>query len=116
MAAVAYNQIAIFRGESNGRVIHVPMTLTDVANAYATMPDGNTFLMIPSDQNYRLIDLIVIVGGTDMAFQDIYANGLATGLRINNKSNLNTANNRQFQFASVAFKAGSLLRLKESAT
>jgi len=113
--AAAFTQIMIFKGINNGRVLHIPMTLTDVANAYASMPDGNTFLQLPSDQTYMLMDLIVITGGTDCNFQDIYANGLSTGLRINNKSNLNTANNRQFQNASVAFKAGSLLRFKEAA-
>ncbi len=114
MAAAAFTQIMIFRG-GNGRVIHVPMTVDDVAAGYAISPDGNGFLQLPSDQNYALIDLIVITGGTDSHFQDIYANGLATGIRINNKSNLNTAVNRQFQGAPVIFKKGALLRFKQSA-
>lgn len=115
MVAAAFTQILILRG-SNGRVMHIPMTVSDVAAEYAISPDGNGFIQIPSDQNYGLIDLICITGGTDTHFQDIFANSLATGLKINNKSNLNTANNRQFQNAPVVFKAGTLLRLKQSAT
>ena len=67
------------------------------------------------DRPYLIQDIIVIVGGTDTTVQDIYANGLSTGIRINNKSNLNTAVNRQFQAAPVGFKAGSLLRFKQLA-
>ena len=113
MAAVSFTQTLILRGSGNGRIIHVPMTVSDVNNEYAIAPDGNGFLQIPSDQPYYLQDLIVITGGTDTTVQDIYANGLSTGIRINNKSNLNTAVNRQFQAAPVAFKAGSLLRFKQ---
>lgn len=114
--AVAFIQTLIMRGTKNGRVVHVPMTVSDVADEYAISPDGNGFLQLPSDQAYALVDIIVDTGGTDTKFQDIYANGLQTGLRITNKSNLNTSNNRQFQSAPVAFKPGALLRLKQAAS
>jgi len=113
MAAAAFTQSLILRGVSNGRVIHVPMTVSDITTEYAIMPDGNGFLQLPSDQAYAIQDLIVITGGTDTTVQDIYVNGLASGIRINNKSNLNTAVNRQFQGAPVVFKSGSLLRFKQ---
>lgn len=116
MAAAAFTQVAIFRGLRNGRSIHVAQTVSDVAAEYAVAPDGNGFVQLPSDQDYALIDLLVITGGTDTKFQDIYQNGLASGIRINNVSNLNTAVNRQFQVAPVAFKAGSLLRFKQAAS
>ena len=114
MAAVPFVETVILRGSKNGRVIHVPLTVSDVANAYAVAPDGNGFIQLPSDQSYALVDIIVNVGGTDTVFQDIYANGLATGLRITNTANLNTSNFRQFQNAPVGFKGGSLLRLKQA--
>jgi len=116
MAAAAFVQTVILKGTANGRVIHIPMTVSDVVGEYAQSPDGNGFVQLPSDQNYLLADIIVDTGGTDTKFQDIYANGLTTGLRITNKANLNTSNFRQFQNAPVAFKSGSLLRLKQSAS
>ena len=114
--AVAFTQTLILRGVSNGKVMHVPQTVSDVVGEYAISPDGNGFLQVPADQNYALVDVIVVTGGTDTKFQDVYANGLTTGLRIGNVSNLNTANNRQFQNAPVTFRAGSLLRFKQTAT
>jgi hypothetical protein len=114
MVAAAFTETLIFRG-SNGRVLHFGMTVDDVANNFAVAPDGNGFIQLPSDQTYALIDIIVVTGGTDTKFQEIFANGLSTGLKISNVSNLNSSNNRQFQTAPVAFKAGSLLRFKETA-
>ena len=116
MAAAAFIQTLILRGTQNGRVIHIPMTVSDVAAEFAIAPDGNGFVQLPSDQAYALVDVIVDTGGTDTKFQDIYANNLTTGLRITNKANLNTSNNRQFQGAPVSFRPGSLLRLKQSAS
>jgi hypothetical protein len=115
MAAAAFTETLIFRGARSKRVIHVPCSVSDVAAEYAVAPDGNGFIQLPSDDNYALQDAIVITGGTDTNVQDIFANGLATGIRLNNKSNLNTAVNRQFQSAPVVFKAGSLLRFKQAA-
>jgi len=115
MVAASFTQTAILRGK-NGRVIHIPMTVSDVTAEFAVLPDGNSFIQIPSDQSYAMVDIIVDTGGTDTNFQDIFANGLQTGLRITNKANLNTSNNRQFQTAPVAFKPGAMLRLKQAAS
>lgn len=115
MAAVPFTETVIFKGTSNGRVIHVGMTVDDVANNYAIAPDGNGFIQLPSDQNYLLADIIVVVGGTDTNFQQLFINSLDSGIKISNKSNLNTANFRQFATAPIVIKAGSLIRLKETA-
>lgn len=116
MAAAAFTEVIIFRGAKDGRSIQVACTVSDVAAEFAVAPDGNGFIQLPADQNYVLMDMIVVTGGTDTKFQDVYANGLATGVRVNNVSNLNTAVNRQFQSAPVSFKAGALLRFKQSAS
>lgn len=112
MAAAAFTETLVFRG-SNGRAINISATVSDVANEYAVFPDGNSFLQLPSDAVYSLIDIIVDTGGTDTKFQEVYANQMDTGLKIANKSNLTTSNYRQFQQAPVGFKPGSLLRLKQ---
>lgn len=115
MAAVPFTETAIFKGASDGRTLHVRLTVSDVAAAYAVAPDGNSFIQLPGDQNYALVDVIVVTGGTDTTNQEIFANSMSTGIIIDNKSNLNTANYRQFQQAPIVFKAGSLLRLKQAA-
>jgi hypothetical protein len=115
MAAAAFTQTVVLKGMNDGRTIHLGMTVSDVVNEFAISPDGNGFIQLPSDQNYWLTDLIVVVGGTDTNFQEVFANGQNTGLKISNKSNLNTSNNRQFQTAPIPFKAGSLVRLKQVA-
>jgi hypothetical protein len=86
-----------------------------VAAAYAVASDGNGFIQLPGDQNYALIDAIVVTGGTDTLQQEIFANSLSAGVYLDNKSNLNTSNFRQFSTAPIVFKAGSLLRFKQLA-
>lgn len=111
MAAAAFVETLILKGLSNNRTIQVPLTVSDVTTQYATAPDGNTFVQLPSDQPYAIVDLIVSVGGTDTRFQDLFINGLASGITVTNTSNLNTSNFRQFQNAPVGLKAGAMLRL-----
>jgi len=114
MGAVAFTETLILRGLKDQRVIHVPLTVSDVNGEYAVGPDGNGFIQIPADQHYLFSDLIVETGGTDTRFQDVFLNSLATGLRITNKANLSTAGTvRQFQGAPIPIKSGSLMRLKQ---
>lgn len=115
MAAAAFVETMILKGTKNGKVLHYPLTVSDVAAAFALCPDSSDVIQIPSDQDYAMIDMIVVTGGTDTNFQDIFLNGLATPLRISNKSNLNTSNFRQYATAPVVFAAGSRLKLKQSA-
>ena len=115
MAAVAFTETAIFRGKNSGKVIHMRLTVSDIATEYAVAPDGNGFVQLPGDEPYNLIDMIVVTGGTDTTNQSVYVNGLDTGLVVDNKSNLNTANFRQFNTAPVGFKPGSLIRFKQAA-
>jgi len=114
MAAAAFVETLILKG-SNGRIIHMPVTLSDVANAFGIYPDSADFLQLPSDQDYSLIDVIVVTGGTDTNFQNVFVNQLDSGLKISNKSNLNTSNFRQFATAPVTFRAGSTIKLKQTA-
>lgn len=116
MTAVPFTETMIFKGTSNNRVIHMPLSVSDVVGEYAVAPDGNNFIQLPSDQNYALVDVIVVTGGTDTQFQNIFANALDTGLKLSNKSNLNTSNFRQFATAPVVFKSGSLLKLKQASS
>lgn len=116
MAAAAFTQTLIFRGQKNGRVIHVSQTVSDVAAEYAINPDGSNLLFMPGDQDYSLVDLIVVTGGTDTNFQKVFINQLDTGLKISNKSNLNTSNFRQFATAPIGIAAGASIKLVQSAS
>lgn len=115
MAAAAFTQTLILRGTRNGKVVHMPMTVSDVAAAFAQTPAGDNYIQLSNDQDYSLIDVIVVTGGTDTNFQDILINGLQSPLRISNKSNLNTSNFRQFSTAPVTFAAGAQLKFKQAA-
>lgn len=115
MVAAPFTETLIFRGQSNGKTMHLRLTLSDVAAAFAVAPDGNSFIQLPSDQGWTLQDIIVVTGGTDTSNQEIFANSMSTGVIVDNKSNLNTANSRQFQQAPIGFKPGTLLRLKQAA-
>lgn len=114
MAAAAFTGTLIFKG-SNGRTMHVRVTMSDVAAAYWAFPDGNSFLALPSEANWSLVDVIIVTGGTDTTQSEVYANGLSTGLVVDHKSNLNTSNFRQFATAPIGFKAGSVIKFKQAA-
>lgn len=113
MVAAPFTETAIFQGRSNGRLVHIRLTLTDVTAGYAIGPDGLGVIQLPGDQDYNLKDLIVVTGGTDTSQQVVFANTLNTGLVIDNKSNLTTVQFRQFLTSPVGFKAGSLLRFQQ---
>jgi len=114
MAAAAYNATLILKGVNNGKVIHMPMSCSDVDTQFATFPDGTSDLNLGSDQDYLIVDLIAVTGGTDTTSIDIFKNNLATSIRIIPKANLNTSNNRQFQGNPVGFERGSKLKFKQN--
>lgn len=114
MVAAPFTETLIFKGQ-NGKTLHYRMTVSDVAAASALASDGQGQIQLPADQNYSLIDAIVVVGGTDTTQQEIFVNGLSAGVYVDNKSNLNTANFRQFIQAPLTFRGGSVLRFKQLA-
>lgn len=114
MAAAAFTATLIFKG-SKGKTLHVRCTISDVAAAYWIFPDGNNFIALPGDQDWYLADVIVVTGGTDTSQSQLYVNMLNSGLVVDHKSNLNTANFRQFIQSPVGFKAGAVLRLVQAA-
>ncbi len=116
MVAAAFTETVLFKGKGNGRPIHVSATVSDVVNEFAIFPDGNGFIQLPSDQDYWLVDVITVTGGTDTNFQEIYANSMDTGIKLSNKANLNTSNFRALATLPLSFKAGSLIRLKQLTT
>lgn len=114
MAAVPFTATIILRGQGNGKVVHMPMTVSDVNAAFGAFPDGSSELQLGSDQNWAIVDIIVVVGGTDTTTMDIFKNNLNASIQIVNKANLNTSNNRQFQDNPIGFEAGSTLKFKQN--
>ena len=114
MAAVAFTGTMIFKG-ANGRIMHIRCTMSDVAAAAWVFPDGSTSLQLPADTNWSLVDIIIVTGGTDTTQSALFVNQLNSGLVIDHKSNLNTAQFRQFITNAVGFKAGSTIKLIQAA-
>lgn len=115
MAAAAFTETLIFKGASTKKNIYVRATASDVAAAAVVYPDGSTTLQLPSSENWFLVDLITVVGGTDTTNQELFVNQMATGIVIDNKSNLNTVQNRIFQQNPLGFTAGSQIKLTQRA-
>jgi len=115
MAAAAFTATLVMRGERTGDTNHVRATISDVAAAYYVFPDGSNTLQLGSDQPYWLTDLIIVTGGTDTTNASLFVNQRNTGIVIDNKSNLNTVQNRQFQFAPLKFKPGAQLKFVQAA-
>lgn len=114
MAAAPFTGTMIFKG-SNGRVLQVRTTMSDVAAAAWVFPDGSTTLQLPSDTNWAMVDIIIVTGGTDTTNSVLYVNQLNSGLVIDHKSNLNSAQFRQFITNPVTFRAGSQVKLIQAA-
>jgi len=115
MAAAPFTETLIFRGASTKKNLYVRATVSDVAAAFALYPDGNSTLQLPASENWYLVDAVVVTGGTDTTNQELYVNQMATGIVIDNKSNLNTVQNRIFQLNPLGFTAGSQIRLIQRA-
>ena len=114
MVAAAYKSTLILKGINKGQTIYMPMSSSDVDAAFCTFPDGTTSLTIPSDDDYAIVDLIVITGGTDTTTIDIFKNGLNASIQIVPKANLNTSNNRQFQANPIGIQGGSKVMFKQN--
>lgn len=114
MVAAPYKATLILKGTQNGKTQHMPMSFSDVDAAFATFPDGSDQLQLGADQDYAIVDIIVITGGTDTTTVDIFKNNLNASIQVVPKANLNSSNNRQFQANPVAFERGSLLKFKQN--
>lgn len=114
MAAAAFTATLILKG-SKGSIMHQRCTVSDVAAAYWIFPSGDSFLQLPSDENWYLADVIVVTGGTDCSNSELFVNQKSAGVYIDHKSNLNTSNYRQFANAPIGFKAGAQLKLVQKA-
>ena len=115
MAAAAFTGTCIFKGQKNGATKYVRVTISDVAAAYWIFPDGSNVLQLGADQGYSLVDVILVTGGTDTTNAQLFVNQLNTGIVIDNKSNLNTVQNRQFQFNPLGFNPGAQLKFVQAA-
>lgn len=114
MAAAAYKSTMIIKGLKNGKTTHMPVSFDDVNDNYATFPDGGTALQLAADQDYAIVDWIVVTGGTDTTTVDIFKNNLNASIQLVPKANLNTSNNRQLQMNPIGFSAGAQLKFKQN--
>lgn len=115
MAAAAFTATLIFQGMNSGSPKHVRCTISDVAAAYWIYPDGSNVLTLPASEGWKLVDVIVVTGGTDTTQSQLFVNQLNTGVVVDHKSNLNTSNFRQFATLPLTFAPGSQLKLVQAA-
>jgi hypothetical protein len=87
--------------------------MSDVTAAFWVAPDLNTFITLPPNDDWLLVDVIIVTGGTDTTQSYVFANNKNTGTVIDHKSNLNTANFRQFFSNPIGFKGGSMVRFQQ---
>jgi len=116
MAAAAFKGVIKLATQS-GQTIQYPVTVSDVAGAYAVFPDGNNDVVLPSNMGTLwIVDVILSAAGTDTSRMDIYVNGKSTGEQVLNTANLATGVNRQFLGSPVGgIAAGARMRLTQIA-
>lgn len=115
MAANPFVATLIFQGLRTKERRSYYTTVSDVNGEYYIFPDGNTFVSLPGDQAWALVDCILPSGdsGTDTSRCEVYSNGRTTGDIITNLSNLNTSYFRQLQTCPIGFKPGAVVKLKQ---
>jgi hypothetical protein len=115
MAAAPFTQTLLFVGARSKKPMYIRQTVSDVSAASTVNPDASTTLQLPGDEDWFLADMVIVTGGTDTTNQTLYVNQQNTGIVIDNKSNLNTVQNRLFALHPLGFKAGSQLKLIQAA-
>jgi len=115
MAAAAFTGTVILKGLKNGATKHVRCTMSDVAAAGWVFPDASTTLQLPADQDYAVVDIIIVTGGTDTTNSELFVNQMNSGLVVDHKSNLNTVQNRQFGTNPLPLASGCQIKFIQRA-
>ena len=116
MAAAPFKATLTFaQGSAAGPRKSWYCTVSDVAAAYYTFSDGNTFLTLPGNTPWYLVDINLSAAGTDTTNAVVYANGTNTGLVVVNASNVGTNYSRQFMQAPAGFNAGATVKFQQAA-
>jgi len=111
MAAVPF-KIAMRVVNSAGQVRSIPLTVSDVTTAFALFPSGGSELALSSLPS-MITDMVYTAAGTDTSQLVVYINGVDSGIRIYNGTNLATTYNRQVQNAPIPIPAGALVRFTQ---
>ena len=102
----------MFKGTKGGRLSYRG-SFSDVTTAFMTLPDGLTVIQLPNDQDWMFSDIIVVTGGTDCSYSELWINAKHYGDTLDHKSNLNTSNYRQLMQSPIPIRGGSQVRLKQ---
>jgi hypothetical protein len=114
MAAVIFSGMIFLKGLKSGNIKTIPGTWSDVAAAAVTWGVAATSDFQVSEDSI-LYDAVLNVGGTDTLKDDIIVNDAYSGIYLDHKSNLNTAQVRQFMQSPQYIKGGSRIRLLQRA-
>lgn len=113
MAAAAF-KIAMTVRNAKGQARSIPLTVSDVAAAFALFPSGSSEMTLSSTDAY-VTDMVYTAAGTDTSQLQVFINGVDTGIRVYNGANLGTVYNRQVQQSPIFVPAGALIRFTQLA-
>lgn len=111
MAAAPYKVVLSIQ-TSEGKK-SVPLTASDVNAAAWVFPSGGTELQLSSGQAV-ITDIIYTAAGTDTTSVDVFVNGINTGYRIFNGTNLYNVLGRQIQSTPIGIRAGALVKFVQN--
>ena len=119
MTATPYKIYVVFKNMSvEGKYIPLLYSANDVVDANAVLPSDSTTYTFPSGSNrnnneeYRLVDAIIIGTFTNTTIANIWVNDQKTEHFIVNAINTRETVERQFKTIELFFKEGSSFRLK----
>ena len=119
MAATPYKIYVVFKNMLvEGKYIPLLYTANDVVGANAVLPSDSTTYTFPSgtdrnnNEEYRLVEAIIIGTFTDTTIANIWVNDQKTEHFIVNAINTKDTVKRQFEIIKLYFKEGTSIRLK----
>lgn len=111
MAAAPYKVVLSIKTSRGAKSI--PLTASDVNAAAWVFPSGGTEVQLDSD-TCVVTDITYTAAGTDTSSVDLFVNGINTGYRIFNGTNLYNVLNRQIQNTPFTIKAGALVKFVQN--
>jgi len=108
MAAAAY-KVVLKIINSAGQTRSLPLTASDVNSAAWVFPSGGTELQL-SSVPCVIADAIYTAAGTDTSQVQVYINGVDSGIKLFNGTNLGTTYDRQVKSSPISIPAGALVK------
>lgn len=90
----------------------IPVTASDVNAEFWVFPSGGSELQLAPFETV-ILDAVYTAAGTDTSQVEVFINGISTGVKLFNATNLGTVYNRQVQNSPLRVPAGALIKFKQ---